>query len=163
MPRRGPLAEVPVAARSGGKVRISRAVRDAVALMVFHGKSRAEAAEAVKLQDDSLYRALRKPEVLSYRHELMKHKRGEEASRSLERVAKLADASNSDHVKLQASQFLLSLDGYRATEHVVHDHTHKIVPGYVLDPSGPDLTKPPHLEGKARDVTPATADEGGGS
>ncbi len=138
------------ATKAPRQVRISRKVRDACRFMVYEGLKRRDAAERVGLTDNALYIAFRKPEVLALQQEMMADLRQSAAARSIARVDRLADEADSEHVRLQANTFLLGIEGVRPAERHVHDHTHRIVPGYVLDPSGPDLQRPEHL----RDVTP---------
>lgn len=138
------------------QVRISVKVRDALKLMAFEGKSRKQAAKAADISEDALYRALRKPEVKRLLNEYVADLRKSAAARSIARVDRLADEAGSDHVRLEANKFLLGIEGVRPSEHHVHDHTVKVVPGYVLDMSGPDLGKPEHM----RDVSPQIASLG---
>lgn len=128
------------------QVRISRKVRDAVALMVYQGMKRDEAAEEVGLKPQSLYVAFRKNEVRALLNEMLADLRQSAAARSIARVDRLADTAESEHVRLQANTFLLGIEGVRPSERHVHDHTVRIVPGYVLDPGGPDLRRPAHLQ-----------------
>src|SRR5262245_11767588 len=93
------------------KTRISTKVREAVRLMVEEGLNRATAAERVGLRDNSLYIALRKPDVCSYRNELMRALRESEASRTISRAAKLADTAESEHVRRDANEWLAGIEG----------------------------------------------------
>lgn len=138
------------------QVRISAKVRHALRCMAFEGMERKKAAEKAGLKDDSLYVALRRPEVKALLNEYVADLRKSAAARSIARVDRLADSAESEHVRFQANTFLLGIEGVRPSERVEHDHTHRIVPGYVLDPSGPDLGKPDHM----RDVTPQIANLG---
>jgi len=52
--------------KDGRKLTIPRRIRTAIDRMVWHGMTRAAAAEAAGLKDNSLYVALRRPEVKSY-------------------------------------------------------------------------------------------------
>ncbi len=113
--------------------------------MAFEGLERKKAAEKAGLKDDSLYVALRRPEVKALLNEFVADLRKSAAARSIARVDRLADESGSDHVRLEANKFLLGIEGVRPVERHQHDHTVKVVPGYVLDMSGPDLQRPESL------------------
>jgi hypothetical protein len=117
------------------KTRISARVRAALRYMVEEGLSRSEAAEKAGLRDNSLYVAMRRPETLAFRTELMNVLRSSASSRSLARVDDLASNAASEHVRLAASELLLGLDGHvpvaRTEGRIVHDHVHH-APGLII-------------------------------
>lgn len=129
------------------QVRISRKVRDAVELMISQARKRADAAQQAGLTDDALYRALKKPEVQALMRERLADLRKSEAARSIARMADIADTGRSEAAKVEANKWLAGIEGVRPAERVQHDHTHRIVPGYVIDLGGPDLERPAHLQG----------------
>ena len=139
--------------KSPPKTRVSRKVAIAVEKMVDHALTRPEAAKLAGLTDHALYCALRKPHVQAYRHERMEVLRSSEASRTIKRVADLADTSKSDAVKLDANVWLAGIDGIApVTKGEVH-HTHSgIVPGLTVVFGG---WKPHTIEGKPVDVAEA--------
>lgn len=92
------------------QVRISPNVRRAIDLMVQDGLSRQAAAEKAGIQDNTLYIALRKPEVLAYRNECMRVIRTSEAARSVKRIGDLAESATSQTVKFESNKFLLATD-----------------------------------------------------
>jgi hypothetical protein len=92
------------------KTRISRKIRAAIVQMVDHGRSRSEAAEAVQITDDWLYRELRRPEVLAYRNQRREVLRTGEGARSIKRIADLAQSASSEGVKFDANRLLLATD-----------------------------------------------------
>lgn len=120
--------------KSPPKTRVSRKVAIAVEKMVDHALTRPEAAKLAGLTDHALYCALRKPHVQAYRHERMEVLRSSEASRTIKRVADLADTSKSDAVKLDANVWLAGIDGIApVTKGEVH-HTHShLLPGLVVN------------------------------
>lgn len=134
------------------KTRISAKVRYAVTLMVEHGLNRASAAEKAGLKDNSLYIALRKPDVCSFRLSLMQVFRESAASRSISRVDVLADTAESEHVRLKSNELLLGIEGIAPVQRVEGriEHAH-VVPGLtiVYDTRQPSLV----------DVTPGVVDE----
>jgi hypothetical protein len=153
MPTPSPRIDVTVGKHAGAprKHRISIKVRDAIRLMCEQALTRQQAAKAVGLADHSLYVALKKPQVLEFLKECMADLRKSAAAAALGQVAKLSSGAASENVRLQASQFLLGIEGIRPAEKVEHDHLHLHLPGYVLDPGQPDTRRPDYL----RDVTPA--------
>src|SRR4051812_16009246 len=91
--------------------RIDKRVRLALTLMVENGLNRKTAAAEAKLTDNALYKALRRPDVCSLRLQLMEVMRTSEASRTISRAATLADTAASEHVRLQANEWLAGIDG----------------------------------------------------
>jgi hypothetical protein len=116
--------------------RISARVREAVRLMVEEGRKRPEAAQAVGLKDDSLYRALLRPDVCELRTELMQVKRTNAAARTIARAEHLADHAQSEHVRLQANEWLGGIAGVvpiqRHEGRFEHDHT-GLTPGLKIE------------------------------
>ena len=92
------------------KPRISKRLREAIRLMVEDGLTRAKAAETAGMTDHGLYSAMRKPHVRSLRREMLGNLREGLASTSLARIDALSRNSDSDHVRLDASKHLASLD-----------------------------------------------------
>lgn len=123
------------------KGRISKSVRHAIEQMVDHSLSRAEAANAAGITDNWLYSQLRRPEVQALRHERMRVLRESEASRTISRVAKLADTATSEHVKLDASKWLGEIEGIQpvARSENVHHHIGGPIPGLTIVFNAPAL------------------------
>src|SRR5689334_20496779 len=93
------------------KTRISSRVRVALEKMVMNGLSRDESAKLAGLTDHAVYCALRKPHVLVVLRELQEAKRTSAAARTIARAEDLADTAESEHVRLQANEWLGGLDG----------------------------------------------------
>ena len=116
------------------QLRVSRRVQVAIEKMVDHALTRQEAAKLAGLTDHALYCALRKPHVQALRHERMEVLRKSEASRSIKRVADLADTSKSDAVKLDANELLLDLAGEGPIQRGEVTHTHQgLAPGLTIN------------------------------
>jgi hypothetical protein len=121
-----------------GKTRISPQLREAIRLMVHEGRKRPEAADAVGLKDDSLYRALLRPEVLSLKSDILRAFMNSEAERSFVRTVGLAETAVSEHVKLAANKVIMDQDKrFVSQQHVSHTHSgnvnHSFTPGYIID------------------------------
>ncbi|MEO6022488.1 MAG: hypothetical protein ABIP64_05115 [Burkholderiales bacterium] len=115
------------------KVRVSAKVRIAIEKMVDNGLNRAEAAKVSGLTDHALYCALRKPHVLAYRSDRLEVLRSSEASRTIARAADLADNAQSEHVRLQANEWLGGLDGVSPVQKSETIHHHRnVTPGLVI-------------------------------
>lgn len=116
------------------KTRISPRVREAVRLMVDLGRKRSDAAQAVGITDDGLYRALERPDVRAYRNHLMQVFRESAASRSLARIDTLADTSTSESVKFESSKLLLAFEGISPIAKSENLNIHKgLQPGLVMN------------------------------
>src|SRR4051794_27627072 len=104
------------------KLRIGSKLQAAITAMVEGALTRADAAKHAGITDHALYCALRKPHVAAFRTELMRVFRESEASRTIKRVADLADTANSEHVRLDASKWLGEIEGIQpiARGEVVH-------------------------------------------
>jgi hypothetical protein len=137
------------------KPRTSSKVKLAVEQMVLHGKSRSDAAAIARLQDDSLYRALLRPEVIGYRNQLLEVIRTSAASRTIFRAEHLADNADSEHVRNDANQWIASLD--RETTPISRSevaHTGVTLgPGLVIV-MGPLPALPPVIEGTSIEIPP---------
>lgn len=114
------------------KVRISAKVRDACELLVNQGLHRSKAAKAVGLQDNSLYRAMRKPEVKALIMSLERDFRTSEGRRSVAKIATLRDKADSEHVQFKSAEWLAGLEGIAPVSRTEHSHIHAhqmIAPG----------------------------------
>ena len=121
------------------KVRISKAVRNACALMVNVGLHRSKAAKAVGLHDNSLYRAMRKPEVKALIMSLERDFRTSEGRRSVAKIATLRDKADSEHVQFKSAEWLAGLEGIAPVSRTEHSHIHAhqmIAPGLNISFGG---------------------------
>lgn len=115
------------------KTRISARVREAIRLMVETGLKRPDAAQAVGLQDNSLYIAMRKPEVLAWRAECMQILRTSAASRMVAKAVELADDAKSESVKLDAIKWVAGLEGIAPVQRTENIHHLNVqVPGLEI-------------------------------
>lgn len=123
--------------------------------MVFEGLSRPKAAEKAGIADHTLYLAMRKPSVLAYMNSQQGVLRTSAAARSIARIDILADDSTSDHVKLNANQFLLGIEGVSVTQRSESVNVHKhLMPGLTIMLGAPHA--PAHdahlIDGQAHEV-----------
>ena len=133
-------------ARAPKQVRISARVKTAIEQMVDHGRNRAEAAQIAGIADDSLYRALTKPEVLAYRNHRMRVIRESAASRTIAKAEALMDSAESEHVKLDATKWIAGLEGISPVSKSESVINHKgLGPGLVIQISAPTI---PQIEGR---------------
>lgn len=116
------------------KSRLSGKIREAVRLMVEDGLTRPQAAEKTGLQDNSLYKALRRPDVRSLRNELLRGCRESAASGVVKRVLDLATGAKSDAVKLDANRFLADVaqEGPVHRGEITHHHQGMQQPGLTI-------------------------------
>lgn len=123
--------------------RISSPVKAAIDLMIHHGLTRPQAAQQVGLKDNSLYIALRKPDVLSYKTRVLREHREALAEKSLNRIDWLAEGAKNDSTKLQANKILLEQDDrFRPAPPSFNVQTNislGVTPGYVIDLSSDDM------------------------
>jgi hypothetical protein len=137
------------------KTRISGRVRVAVTAMVETGLSRSAAASAAGLTDHGLYQALRKPLVLELLRTLQEVKRTSAGSRTIARAEVLADSAQSEHVRLQANEWLGGIAGIAPISKSEIDHRHSgMVPGLVIVTGGWQPHQAEQLPDMI-DVTPA--------
>jgi hypothetical protein len=90
---------------------VSKKIRVAIEAMVMHGASRDEAANKAGISVHGLYKGLRKAPATALVRALQQVLLTGASARSIARVDKLADGSDSDHVKLKANELLLGMDG----------------------------------------------------
>lgn len=123
--------------REKKEITLTPANKQAVELMVYEGRKRPEAAEAVGLTDHALRVALTKPHVLAYLNECMEVLRTGLRPRALHTMGELLDSKN-DSTKFKAAEYL---DGQNRGTHTVGaamqvnvqvNNTVKVTPGYVI-------------------------------
>ena len=101
--------------------------------MVHEGKKLNDALQVVGITRDAYLKASYKPEFKHYLAEQMRVLREHAARRSVSRIDDLADNADSEHVQLEASKYLLAIEGtvpVQRTESVQH-HVHHS-PGLVI-------------------------------
>ena len=116
---------------------LSQKTKDAIDLMVFEGSKRKDAAEAVGILDDSLRRALLKPDTLAYLNDQMEVLRTSGRPRALHTMIDLLEDKNSS-VKFKAAEYL---DGQNRGTHTIGatqvnvqvNNTVSVTPGYAID------------------------------
>ncbi|MBW8285096.1 MAG: hypothetical protein K0M55_16010 [Rhizobium sp.] len=118
---------------------VSDAVKAAVEAMVFEGRQRKEAAEISGIQDDSLRKALSKPDVLAYFNQCQEVLRTSARPRALRKVISLMEEASSERVSLDAAKYLDGMDrgahqvGATVINNTQINNTLNVTPGYVLD------------------------------
>ena len=116
------------------KTRISAKVRDAVRLMVEEGLNRAQASERAGLKDNSLYVALRRPEVCAFRTEIMEALRTSAASRTIAKAEMLMDDAESEHVQADMTKWLAGIVGIIPVQRSENLHIHATTtPGLIIN------------------------------
>src|SRR5687768_4441798 len=94
---------------------LTNAVRIAIEAMVYEGQKRPQAAEIAGLKDDSLRKALTKPDALAFLNECMEVLRTGLRPRALHTMGELLDSKN-DSTKFKAAEYL---DGQNRGTHTV--------------------------------------------
>lgn len=135
--RRGQSAAAALA-KQKKEIVVSDAVKTAIDAMVFEGRKRPDAADLAGLKDDSLRKALSKPDALAYLNEQMEVLRTAGRARALHTMTDLLDDKNSS-VKFKAAEYL---DGQNRGSHTVGgntvinntqiNNTVNVTPGYVI-------------------------------
>lgn len=141
--------------KSEKALRITRKVRDAIALMVWQGLNRAEAAEKAGLKDNSLYIALRKPDVKAHYLAECEVLRVSGKARRIHRLAELAEQNTNMNAAVNA---IRTADAVEDGAHMLGSGMNR-APGLtvvVVDASGNMRPAPPlHVV----DVTPQPLEE----
>lgn len=141
---------------------LTTAVRTAIEAMVFQGQKRPDAAQTAGLKDDSLRKALTKPDALAYLNECQEVLRTSLRPRALHTMGELLDSKN-DSTKFKAAEYL---DGMNRSSHQVGatqvnvqvNNTVNVTPGYVLDLRPEDGQQIEHLEQHGANGLPYQAD-----
>jgi hypothetical protein len=140
---------------------LTPAVRTAIEAMVFEGRKRAEAAEVAGLKDDSLRKALTKPDALAFLNECMEVLRTSARPRALHKMVDLLDAKT-ERIQFESAKYLDGMDrpshAVGATQvNVQVNNTVNVTPGYVirLGRTAPQIE---HLEAHGRNALPDQAD-----
>lgn len=88
--------------------------------MVFEGAKRDEAADNAGLHRDSLRKAFKRPDVLTYLREQQQALRTSAAARTIAKAEKLMDGAESEHVQADMVKWLAGLEGVSPTQRVDH-------------------------------------------
>ena len=91
--------------------RISAKVRVAINAIVWDAADRTEAALTAGLKEDSLYRAMRLPHVLSALRQEFENRRTAEPFRAYARQVKLGESATSEDVLEQANRWIAGVSG----------------------------------------------------
>ena len=97
--------------KNAGEPRISAKVGKAIHAIVWDGASRSEAAHTAGLKEDSLYRAMRLPHVLSALRQEFENRRTAEPFRAYARQVKLGESATSEDVQERANRWIAGVSG----------------------------------------------------
>ena len=97
--------------KNAGEPRITAKVRKAIHAIVWDGASRSEAAHTAGLKEDSLYRAMRLPHVLSALRQEFENRRTAEPFRAYARQVKLGESATSEDVQERANRWIAGVSG----------------------------------------------------
>lgn len=145
---------------------LTPAVRTAIECMVFEGRKRAEAAEAAGLKDDSLRKALTKPDALAFLNECMEVLRTSARPRALHKMVDLLDAKT-ERIQFESAKYLDGMDrpshavGATVINNTQINNTLNVTPGYVIDlrPDDADeILQIRHLEQHGHNALPVLGD-----
>lgn len=92
------------------KGRVSPALRTAITLIVHEGLTVADAAKRTGYQTESLSKALIKPHVKAFRHDVKRAWLASKTERAWLTVADLAESGNSEDVRLKAAKVFIEAD-----------------------------------------------------
>lgn len=117
------------------KTRISAHLKTAIHEIIHNGRTRAQAAEIAGIKDDTLYRALLKPDVLRYKNEVMRAFRESEIERSFTKMTSLRETAKSEHVQADMAKTIASFDErFQPGQRVTHGGQINVRSvGYVID------------------------------
>lgn len=160
--RRGQAAAAALK-REKKEIVLTPAVRTAIEAMVYEGQKRPEAAKTVGLKDDSLRKALIKPEALAYLNECMEVLRTSGRPRALRKMIDLVDEAKTERIQFEAAKYLDGMDrpthAVGATQvNVQVNNTVSVTPGYVLDLRPDDAPQIEHLGAHGANGLEAQAD-----
>lgn len=92
------------------QLRITKQIRAAIEQMVWHGLKRADAAKAAGLKDNSLYVALRRPDVKAHYLAELDVLRTSERARNIHTLAEVRDQTSNQMARVQAVKALEQID-----------------------------------------------------
>jgi hypothetical protein len=132
-------------------VRMTVRVREAVSLMVWRGLKRDEAAKAIGLRDNSLYVALRKPDVRAFYLEECETLRLSGRARRLHRLEALAEQ---DRNVAGAVAAIKAAEQLEDDDHALGRGPRAVVPGLVIVINNNKNHAPPAI-----DITPGLIEQ----
>jgi hypothetical protein len=139
-------AQAPVSAnpaiKQGKTLKISRVIRTAIEAMVWDGLTRAQAAEKAGIKDNSLYIALRRPDVKQHYLSELDVLRTSERARNIHRAVEIREQTTNQMASIQAIKLLEQIsDDAPASRGSVS------LPGLVIVVNtGAPLTQPPTID-----------------
>lgn len=132
--------------REKKEISLTPAVKTAIEAMVYEGQKRPEAAATAGLKDDSLRKALTKPEALAFLNECMEVLRTSGRPRALRKMIELVDEAKTERIQFEAAKYLDGMDrpshAVGATQvNVQVNNNVSVTPGYVIDLTGDAAAK----------------------
>ncbi|WP_119268368.1 hypothetical protein [Taklimakanibacter deserti] len=121
-----------------GAVRgLSPKVAEAIRLMAEQGMTRPEAAAAVGMKDDSLYRAFRAPIVRRHFHQLIDQVREAARPKAVQELARLSTEAASEKIRMESSKYIDGAHESRQPHGVTVNLGVgvQVQPGYIVDVS----------------------------
>ena len=112
--------------RKRRQTRMSKRLRQAIELMVFEGQKRDAAADAVGMHRDSLRKAFKRPDVLTFVREQQGVLRESAMARTIAHAERLMESAQSEHVQLGAIEYL---NPPLQRSEITHHHTGSVLPG----------------------------------
>lgn len=132
--------------REKKEIALTPAVKTAIEAMVYEGQKRPDAAATAGLKDDSLRKALTKPEALAFLNECMEVLRTSARPRALRKMVDLLDAKT-ERIQFESAKYLDGMDrpthAVGATQvNVQVNNNVSVTPGYVIDLTGDAAAQP---------------------
>jgi hypothetical protein len=136
-----PLQSLPTA-KQAQKLKITRVVRAAIEAMVWQGMKREDAAQHAGMKDNSLYVALRRPDVKQFYLSELDVLRTSERARNIHRAVEIREQTTNQMASIQAIKLLEQIsDDAPASRGSVS------LPGLVIVVNtGTPLTQPPTID-----------------
>ncbi len=127
--------------------RITSKVRKAIHAIVWNGANRTEAARTAGLQEDSLYRAMRRPHVLSALRQEFENRRTAEPFRAYARQVKLGESAASEDVQERANRWIAGVSGLAPVSKVaIRAQVSHSFDGIGFAPRTVDITPDPEAD-----------------
>lgn len=98
-------------------------LREAILLMGEHGVSSTLAAQRAGVRIDNLNKALKRPYVIMALNQMFADVKANAAQQAYLRNVRLAETSDSDHVKADLNKWVAGVDGIAALKRVEGKHT----------------------------------------
>ena len=133
--------------KNAGEPRVSAKVRVAINAIVWDAADRTEAAHTAGLKEDSLYRAMRLPHVLSALRQEFDNRRTAEPFRAYARQVKLGESATSEDVQERANRWIAGVAGLAPVSKVaIQARVSHTFDGIGFAPRTVDITPDPEAD-----------------